>query len=107
MSNYYLITETRYFYDPHGDGDFGGVKKYVSTDQQYDNLPECKELFYIESEIAPGEWKEWLQELTPEVEGKWYSRDGYNCRRTSYTIVKLTYLEYTLLKGLTEQYNCL
>lgn len=84
MKKHYLVIESSFFVDPHGEVDFGGIVKTVEFTDIYNNLDLSKT------------YNEDLEEVDEdEYSG---SEDGYNAEYTELNIKEITeeqFIEYS------------
>ncbi len=75
---FFLVSEVTNFYDGHGSPDFGGERKYVSSNGEFDNLDPSKT------------YNEDLEEVDEDENEDLYSEDGYNCERIELDFREIT-----------------
>lgn len=92
MKKHYLVIETNFFVDPHGDVDMGGVVKKVEHTDRYNDLDLSKT------------YDEDLEEV--DEDDYCGSEDGYNAEYTELEIKEITqeeYVEYGKIISLYEK----
>lgn len=76
MKKYYLVKESTYFVDPHGEADFGGMVKKIEHTDDYNDLDLSK--IYDEN----------LEEV--DSDNYYGSEDGYNAQYVELEIEEIT-----------------
>lgn len=104
MQNY-LITQTNYFFDPHGTPDEGGTIKFISNNPNWGKINQ--KLYYCNEEIPEPdeqEIKEWMKENGNNGDDL-YGEDGYNCERVKYSVKIINKLNSKKYQKIIEDYN--
>ena len=106
----YLVTQSKYFVDPHGDIDDGGKIKYISdnpifgildNERYYDNL--SRDTYYKSLDVE--EAKESLREDSyskTELSG---SEDGYNSVYYKYETIEIFEEHENEIEKIINEYN--
>ncbi len=91
----YLVKETTYFYDGHGEAEFGGTEISVSSDSSYDSLDES---------LTYDEYDEVLEDGHDD---NFSAEDGYNRESTEIRFKKITDEEAVKYRKLISDYKSL
>lgn len=92
---HYLVTEFKYFVDPHGSADLGGERKFITDNPDYlEMVHDDDDMFYDgDGEFVHGD----------DLRG---SEDGYNRRTYQYTVKELkTQHEVDVASDIIKEYN--
>lgn len=87
QKQWYLVTETEWFFDGHGVPNRGDINKFLTQDDMY--LRAKKRMYYFSDDIPDkDEDPEDIKYL--ESNGKdLQAEDGYNCVRSTYKVKKI------------------
>lgn len=108
-----LVIKTEYYFDGHGEGEGGGVEKFITDNTLYKFIDPnayyhsdpIDDLEYAISlkEVSKGDEKKWLKENCEMSE--LYAQDGYNCTACAYTIREITDDQATRFEEIIEEYD--
>lgn len=89
------LQEQAYFYDGHGEPDFGGETKYVTSDPRFHKLDPSKT------------YNDDLEEVDDEENEDLYAEDGYNCERSELNFREITEEQAKVYEKIIADYNAL
>jgi len=90
---HYLISETNYFIDPHGEADLGGSSIRVEFTDAYNDLDLSKT---YNEDLEESDMDEWSG-----------SEDGYNSEEMTLDIKEITEEQYFKYSDIINNYNTL
>ena len=91
MKKHYLVEETTYFYDGHGDPDAGATVLSIEFTDRFNDLDPTKE------------YDDDLQEVDEDSDMS--AEDGYNCTQTIVSFREVDETEAARLKSIIEEYS--
>ena len=91
MKKHYLIKESTYFVDPHGDAFFGGTIKKIEFTDSFNDLDLSKT------------YNEYLEEVSEDDYPG--SEDGYNTEYTELEILEITEDQANIYIKIIEDYK--
>jgi hypothetical protein len=91
MKKHYLVDETTYYYDGHGDCDPGATVLSVEFTDRFNELDPEKE-YDVD-----------LQEIDEDSDMR--AEDGYNCTQTVLNFREIDEAEAIRLKSIIEEYS--
>lgn len=93
MKKKYLVTETEYYYDGHGEPDEGGTKKYISDNEAFATM-DPTEVYDEDFEI-----------LDENYDANYSAQDGYNCTSTELIFKEVKEEEAIEIEKLIREYD--
>jgi len=108
----YFVAQHTSFFDPHGTGDDGGTKYFISTDRMYLIASRMDGYFggltYYSSQPTDtdADLEKWLSEEMYS-EDSLYGQDGYNCEASSYQCVEVTDEQAAEIQKVLDAYKSL
>ena len=91
MKKNYLVEESTYFYDGHGDPEPGGIVLSVEFTDRFNDLDPEKE------------YDDDLQEVDEDSDMR--AEDGYNCTQSIISFREVDETEAIRLKSIIEEYS--
>jgi len=91
MKKHYLVEETTYFYDGHGDPDTGATALSIEFTDRFNDLDPEKE------------YDDDLQEVEDDSDMR--AEDGYNCAQTIVSFREVDEVEAARLKSIIAEYS--
>ena len=104
----FLVTQTTYFFDPHGTPDEGGTYKFITENPVYEHVNP--EHYFFSDTVEDCDSDDPLEILAFLEENKsnednLYGEDGYNCEAVQYEVQKISDEQAADYQSIIDAYN--